>query len=242
VERRKFVMKLTKKKVLVIALALSLIAILSMGTLAWFNAADEVVNDFNIAASDDVNPDDIFSINVWENTPDGDGDTDGFVYDDILPGDVLKKEVKVENTGYYDQYVRVTVTVSDAQAWMAALNTNGAAPALDRIVEGYDVNSNLWTDTSVAIDNDTLVYTLYYNGILLGDQDSIYDNAGVHSDVITVFTAVKIPTSLTVDQAAAFKNNFQVKVKAEAVQTENLDIDRTIGEGAKEAFEYVQSH
>lgn len=235
-------MKMTKKKVLVTAIAVSLVAILSMGTLAWFSDSEEVTNKFYVADSDDTNPDDIFSVDVWENTPDGDKDPDGYEYKDILPGDVLKKEVNVENTGYYDQYIRVTVTVSDAQAWMDALKTNGNAPKLEQIVDGWDRNANVWVDNSAEIVEDTLVYTMYYNNILLGDEESIYDNGGVHSDVVTVFTAVKIPESLTVEQAAAFENNFEINVKAEAVQTENLELDRSNGDGAKEAFAFVENH
>ncbi len=235
-------MKMTKKKVFVAALAICLVAIISMGTLAWFTASDEVTNKFYVADSDDTDPSDIFSIDVWENTPAGDKDPDGYEYKDILPGDVLKKEVNVENTGYYDQYVRVTVTVSDAQAWMNALNTNGAAPKLEQIVDGWDRNANVWVDNSAEVVDDTIVYTMYYNHILLGDQETIYDNAGAHSDVVTVFTAVKIPSTLTVEQAAAFESNFEINVKAEAVQTENLGIDRSQGEGAKEAFAVVEGN
>lgn len=233
---------MNKKKLLSLALVVILVTTISFGTLAWFSDTEEVTNEFMIAGSDDTNPDDIFSVDVWENTPDGDEDQDGYEYKDVLPGDVLKKEVCVENTGYYDQYVRVTITISDAEAWMKVLKTNGDAPKLEQIVEGYDRNANVWVDASVKHDKaaDTLVYTLHYNNILLGDQDSIYDNGGVHSDVVTVFTAVKIPASMTVEEAAAFENNFKITVKAEAVQTENLGLDRTKGDGAKEAFAVVE--
>lgn len=233
---------MSKKKLLSLSLVVIMIAILSLSSLAWFSDSDDVTNNFYIASSDDTDPDDIFSVDVWENTPDGDKDQDGHEYKDILPGDVLKKEVFVENTGYYDQYVRVTVTVSDATAWMEVLKANGAAPKLEQIVEGYDPNANVWVDASreVDVENDTLVYTLHYRNILLGDQESIYDNGGVHSDVVTVFTAVKIPASMTVEQAAMFKSNFQITVKAEAVQTENLGLDRTKGDGAQEAFAVVE--
>ena len=237
-------MKLTKKKVFVSSLAVCLLAIFSFGTLAWFSAADEVTNKFYVATSDDTDPDDIFSVDIWENTPDGEKDQDGYEYKDILPGDVLKKEVFVENTGYYDQYVRVTITVSDAQAWMTALNTKGAVPKLEKIVDGWDRNANIWVDRNgdgeYVEKDDTLVYIMHYNNILLGDQESIYDKGGVHKDVVQVFTAVKIPESLTVEQAAAFKSNFEIKVKAEAVQTENLGLDRTKGDGAVEAFAVVE--
>ena len=45
-------MKMTKKKVFVTALAICLVAILSMGSLAWFNASDTITNKFKIADSD----------------------------------------------------------------------------------------------------------------------------------------------------------------------------------------------
>ncbi len=235
-------MKLTKKKVFVVALAISLIAILSFSTLAWFTDNDKVTNNFMIATSDDDTEEDIFNVDVYETTPEGEGDQDGYDYEDILPGDVLKKEAFVENTGYYDQYIRVTVTVSDAAAWMDALNTNGAVPKLEQIVNGYDRNDNTWTDTESAYDaqNDTLVYTLYYNGILQGDIENMYDNS--MKNKVTVFTEVKIPGSMTKEQAAAFDNQFSIDVFAEAVQTENLGLDRTQGDGAKEAFEFVAAN
>ena len=71
-------MKMNKKKVFTLALAVCLIAILSMGSLAWFTDSDEIKNEFMIAGSDDEqDPDKVFSVDVWENTPDGDKDDDG---------------------------------------------------------------------------------------------------------------------------------------------------------------------
>ena len=174
-------MKLTKKKVFVASLAVSLVAILSIGSLAWFNAEKEVTNKFYIASSDDTDPDDIFSVDVWENTPDGEKDPDGYEYKDILPGDVLKKEVNVENTGYYDQYIRVTVTVSDAQAWMDALGVT-AAPRLDAIVEGFDYNANIWVDNNRKVVGDDIVYTMVVFVTIsprdLSDAKSIINSTG----------------------------------------------------------------
>ena len=62
-----------KKKVFVVAVAVCLIAILSMSSLAWFSDQDEVTNEFMISTSDDVDdPDGIFSVDIWELVPDGD--------------------------------------------------------------------------------------------------------------------------------------------------------------------------
>ena len=60
---------MSKKKILSLALVLILVASISFGTLAWFSDADEVTNDFLVAGSEDKDPDEIFSVDVWENTP-----------------------------------------------------------------------------------------------------------------------------------------------------------------------------
>ena len=170
-------MKLTKKKVFVSALAICLIAIISMGTLAWFSAQDEVTNNFMIADSDDDTPDEIFSVDVWENTPDGDKDQDGYEYTDILPGDTLKKEARVENTGHYDQYVRVTVTISDAEAWIAALGANfNVADVFDGFVAS-DWN-HIWNNMNGATTiPENFVYVMYYKDIVEpGDVIEVFNN------------------------------------------------------------------
>ena len=98
-------MRMTKKKVIALALVVCLIAILSLSSLAWFTDDDSVTNKFQIAGSEDANPDDIFSVDVWEkdDPTSNEKDQDGITYPDILPGDDLYKEVNVENTGKYPQ-------------------------------------------------------------------------------------------------------------------------------------------
>lgn len=218
-------MKLTKKKVFVSALAICLVAIISMGTLAWFSDSDSVTNNFYVADSDDDTADKIFSIDVWEKTPDDDEDQDGYEYRDILPGDLLDKEPHVENTGHYDQYVRVIVTISHAQAWFAAL---GADFDVTDVFVGFDTTmwdlDHIWNNVSEAADISALeeiVYVLYYKDILKSGKD------------FTVFTDVKVPTFLTRDQAVAFGGSFSINVKAQAVQTKN------VGDNAYDAFQTV---
>jgi predicted ribosomally synthesized peptide with SipW-like signal peptide len=213
-------MKITKKKVFVSALIICLLAIVSMSTLAWFSASDSVKNEFYVADSGDHtdDPDAIFSVAVWEKTPESDKDTDGYEYKEILPGAKLTKEAHVENTGYYSQYIRAIVTISDANAWLAAVEGIDMA----EVFLGFD--ESVWTNISMEHDTtaDTLTYVLYYDGILESGKD------------ITLFNQVKIPESLTVAQAAAFAGDFSITVKAQAVQTEN------VGANAYEAFETVK--
>ena len=156
-------MKFTKKNVLIVALAVCLLAMISMGTLAWFTDSDEVTNDFYFANSED-DADKIFSVDVWEDDDDGvDEKLDSITYDDLLPGDDLYKEVNIENTGYYAQYIRATVTVSDAHVWQE-LNGVVYVP-LNAIAT--DLNAEYVVDRTVYnADDDTLTYVLYYKNIL----------------------------------------------------------------------------
>ena len=195
-----------KKKILSLAIVVIMIAILSFSTLAWFNDSDSVKNDFHIATTDDPSdPDDIFSVDLWENTPDGDKDQDGHSYDKILPGSNLKKEVNVENTGAYDQYIRVVVTLSNANAWVEIL---GYGYELDTIFEGHD--ETLWTRSQGSHVGDELIYVYYLNKTL------------APTETAELFTNVVIPTHLTQEDMAKLGGSFDLTIRADAIQTENL--------------------
>ncbi|MBQ4037734.1 MAG: right-handed parallel beta-helix repeat-containing protein [Clostridia bacterium] len=217
-------MKLTKKKVLVLSLAVCLIAVASLGTLAWFTASDEVVNNFYIANSED-DPDDIFSVDVWEdNTPNDDPNEpklDGIEFENILPGDELFKEVHIENTGSYDQYIRATVTVSDAALWQKVFGQNMVA--LEDFVN-YKYNGHAPIHTEVAYfdaANDSFVYQIYYDKAIAPDEEFI------------VFDTVTINEKLDRFQAAELEGQFTIEVVADAVQVAN------VGDNVYEAFKTV---
>ena len=213
-------MKFTKKKVFVAALAVCLVAVLSMGTLAWFSDSDSVTNKFMIADSES-DPNEIFSVDVWENTPDGDKDQDGYEYKDILPGDQLKKEVYVENTGAYDQYIRVKVTVNNADAWIAALGN------------GYDLGT-------MFLGHDETKWTRYEVGEYSSDANGSYYTMVFYLNeklapnaTVNLFETVEIPTQLTQEDMVFVGGQFDLTILAEAVQTEN------VGDSAYEAFQTV---
>lgn len=232
-------MKMTKQKVFVVALVVCLAAIVSMGSLAWFTAQDSVTNKFLVADSDDDTPGKIFAVDVYEQDGSIDPETsepidyqDGIVYDDILPGDELTKDAIVKNTGLYDQYVRVIITISDRAVWEAMVEE--AYPTVD--FDDYDIRQHFigfdatkWDLVHSTMDNtnenDTIQYVLYYTDILaVGDSFS-------------VFTGVEIPEALTVELAemlgADGAPGFTIDVKAQAVQTEN------VGASCYEAFATV---
>ena len=224
-------MKVTKKKVLVAALAVGLIATISVGSLAWFSDEDEVTNKFMIADSDDDDPDDIFSIDVQEDTPEDDGDDDGFTYEDVQPGDELKKEPYAINTGHYDQYVRAIVTVGDAAAWRTVLGDDSDVIPANKIFGGIDTTNWLeWpeqeynTNEDAATNADTMTYVFYYQKVLEGNANNSTEK---------IFLTVNVPETMTREQAVLFDNEFDITVKAQAVQTAN------VGDNALQAFATV---
>lgn len=215
-------MQLTKKKVFSAALAVCLIAICSMGTLAWFSAEDAVTNKFMVAGSETGDPDDIFSVDVWE---DGDEEDDGLVYTDILPGDTLEKVAHVKNTGSYDEYIRVKITVSDAKVWQDVYKAN-----LIPVTEFVNVDLDKIYGIASSAENDELVYYLYYKDILPKANEETTD---AEEDMV-IFTEAYISEHLNRDQAVALtKDGFAITVTADAVQTEH------VGENVYEAFQTV---
>lgn len=225
-------MKRSKRKIVVLSLLVCLMALITtMGSLAWFSDSKNVTNEFLVAGSDDENPDKVFSVTLWEKTPEGDEDFNGHEYKDILPGSVLVKEPHIKNTGAYDQYIRVTVTISDGEAWINAL---GASADVTAVFDGFDVTkwNHIWNNLNGATSiPEEIVYVMYYNEKLTPGSE------------IVLFNNVVIPTTLTQAQAAAFDGGFTINVKAEAVQTENVGADAVAStDAAWTAFNYVASH
>lgn len=244
-------MKLNKKKVFTLALAVCLIAILSMGSLAWFNDADSVTNDFIIGGDND--PDKIFSLDVYEavdenrdgtidHTIGWEGDTspDGagvFAYENVVPGDLLMKRVYAHNKGMYDQWVRFKITFNNVSQWKT-LETKYGIKLYDLMVEKDGtklVDSTIWTfaanETVEDAAADTVTYVFYCNTVVDADANRPW---------VTLFEYVKIPYQLDQHDMALFANGqFQMVAVGEAVQVENIKADNAIDafaivSGAKE--------
>ena len=206
-------MKMTKKKVFVTALALCLVAIISMGTLAWFTATDEVENIFKVSTDDETQkPDfklDLFEHKLEEDGTLGEDEVDGNTYNHIAHGAELPKDPTVRNDGAYDMWVRVKVTLDDYAAWEEIMGED---------YDFYDILTGVssdWALDSATIGTDTLVF--YKNTELVAGATS------------TLFTGVEIPgEEFTVDN---MPTEFSLKLVAEAIQSDNT------GDSAKAAFD-----
>ena len=221
-------MKLTKKKVFLIALAISLVAILSMGTLAWFNATSDITNDFMVA-TDENDTDPTFTVEVSETGLDGQPTTTGNKYYDVVPGDVIDKDPTITNTGDYTQWIRVSVTMTEADDWAA----NGGSLKFTDIFAGstYGLAADVATSTAtwllvdetVTADATTgeAVWYLYLREEL---------EAG---DAVVLFEEVSIEEDFTLDEIMGFGGDFSITVHADALQRDNT------GNTAVEAFDNV---
>lgn len=203
-------MKLTKKKVFVTALALCLVAIVSVGTLAWFQATDEVTNFFQVSTDGEQKPDfklDLFEHELLEDGTLGSEEVEENTYKHVAPGDELPKDPTVRNDGQYDMWVRVRINLFEYKAWEKALG------------EGFDFSkyivgiNDAWVIDESTKGTDTLVF--YYKYKLLAREES------------QLFKAFKISENFTVDN---MPGKFKLNIVAEAIQADNT------GDNAKAAF------
>ena len=232
-------MKMTKKKVLVTAIAVCLVAIISMGTLAWFYAEDEMNNNFVV---DSLNS---FDVDVYEEVPDSPDDDDddyetigdgeagvtSYTYSEVQPGDVLHKKVFVKNTSenkLAGQYIRVVVTVTNyslVHAMTVDLSEDYTTVAPFDCTEMfvgaqfsdvYDDTTSAWwyakDETVYNKQENTVSYVFYLRTIL---EDGVEEY---------LFTDVMIPETMDINDADALDDagGFAINVVAYAIQSANI--------------------
>lgn len=218
-----------KKRTFTVALVLCLVAIIGFGSLAYFQSTKSLTNYFAVAGITDptspdetIDPDDLFSIKLDEAdiTKDDDSRTEsGNTYAGILPGDTLTKDPTVTNTGKYDAWVRVKVTVTDAADWQTACAKHQITDLAD-IFNGYDATA--WdrekAEDVVDTENNTITYTYYY-------KTKVAPNG-----TATLFDSITIPADFDVNDMASL-STFQLTIVGEAIQATNT------GDTAQEAFD-----
>lgn len=228
---------MNKKKILSLAVVAIMIAILSMGSLAWFSDSDSVTNDFGIAGGENQDPDEIFSIDVME-AVDKDGDDvvdetigydkdtnyrDTFKYENIAPGDMLLKRPQTKNTGSYEQWVRMKVTFDDAEYWIALMQKYGYTDLTDllymrdKTTKLVDATNWTYAPGETTVENNQVTYVFYYNEKLPVDRTAVF------------FGYVKIPYQFNQADMAPFTNgDFRMVVTGEAIQVKNIEADNAI--------------
>lgn len=170
-----------KKKVLSIALVLSLLAIMVGGTLAYFTAEDEVKNTFTVGS---------VKIEIYENDEETVGDTMEFgpltpvvnVEDPSADISYVNKVVDVKNTGNNRAYVRVHIAVPtklvynylcldlDDAGWNRISNSTAVVDGVEYDVLTYDYNT--------AVEPGEFTSDLLKGVYLASDVDLLEDANG----------------------------------------------------------------
>lgn len=207
---------MNKKKLLSLALVVIMIATLSFSSLAWFTDKDSAENKFNIGGAGTGDSDDIFDVEVKENVDGEEDPVDSWDYEDILPGDKLKKEAFITNEGAYDQYIRVVMTVTDWELIknVVTINMDDAFDTYWHIFGGQaGVKDDVLFDyANTELVNGNLVVTMYLNKKL------------EPGETVNIMDYVEISKNATQENFAdeAFEDGFQITFDADAAQTENI--------------------
>lgn len=128
-----------KKKLVITSLIIAVLAVISMGTYAYFSAEQDAQNVITAGNVD---------IKIHEKTASGeDYPAEGVI---VMPGDTISKVVTVENTGDHPVYLRVKLTegISDEE-----LATDGCLE--------IDINRSCW------LEKDGYYY--YYRALNAGE-------------------------------------------------------------------------
>lgn len=120
-----------KRKIVVIALIVALVAVLAVGTAAYFTAEDTATN---VITSGSV------SIKLHEMAKTDDGELKPFENGQgVMPGSVVSKIVTVENTGSGTAWVRISVEKSIELS-------EGREGETDLGLISFDLNTESWTE------------------------------------------------------------------------------------------------
>ena len=197
-----------KKKLLALSVLMICLSLVSLGTLAYFNAEDTA---HNVISSGSVN------IELVEKTKGDDGKLVDFPKDGIegvMPGTSVSKIVTVKNTGEAPAYIRVWVNTAISEPGDPITNPTIKCLPLTITVDGEEVDV-------LTLDYNTEDWTQgedgywYYNEVLkAGDTtEALFENVSFHKLMGNVYQNSKALVDVTA-QATQVANNGDSAVEA----------------------------
>ena len=206
-----------KKKLMAIALAVCVVAVLAAGaSLAYFTDKTETAD--NVFTMGNVK----IALDETDLTKDDDSRTPaGNTYENLYPGMEMVKDPTVHNTGRNDAWVRVIVRVANGAAFMDkfAIAPYDSSP-LEGLTHGLGAGWQITASTKDDITKD-MVYTIVYNTVLKPGESTP-----------AVFEKLYIPATFGNGEMAAITyknannesvNGFTMSIHAEAIQSEGLN-------------------
>ena len=192
-----------KKNLLTAAVSLALVAVVGVGaTLAYFTDKTDVKNNVFTTGSVDI---------TLTDTSDSDKATEvenGIVYEEVMPGDLLDKNVYVTvDKMSAPSYVGVFVSV-DASTFGRPEAYDVMGLVNDAMMRAGTMNN--WNQYPVSVGATDGVLYVYNQVVEPDDQTDV---------VLDLFSDIQIPTSWGNDFAAS---RFSINVQAFAAQAENF--------------------
>ena len=197
-----------KKKLLALSVLMICLSLISLGTLAYFNAEDTA---HNVISSGSV------KIELVEKTKGDDGNLVDFPEDGILgvmPGTAVSKIVTVKNTGESAAYIRVWVDSAISEQGDPITNPLIKNLPMTITVDGEEVDV-------LTMDYNTEDWTLgedgywYYNKALkVGEStEALFENVAFHKLMGNVYQNSKALVNVSA-QATQVANNGESAVEA----------------------------
>ena len=222
---------MNKRKILLLALAASIIAILAVGgTLAYFTAEENVTNTFAVGDvkitlteskvttnKDEADPEVSAKVSVYGYF-DADGEGVRSVstkneYENLMPGATVWKDPTVENVSASQNpaYIRVKIKHNKCDAIKEAFGDDDYLDVLENRVKDNMYVSTIVEDDdpkaeALGIEEDERMYILRFKEPL------------PYGEKIMLFESISIPAEFDHDEMKAFKG-LKIKIKAEAIQT-----------------------
>ena len=175
-----------KKKILFCFLVLGVVAMSSIGTLAYFTSQDTAVNaitagDIEIKLNETALSDDGQTTVPFANRQIG-----------IMPGTTVSKIVSVENIGSQPAYIRVKL---EKDILLSGDKTDEADPSLIT----YDINLNDWTEKDGWY---------YYNSILPSGEETkpLFTKVMFDSDMDNLYENSKTQIKINAEAAQTANN------------------------------------
>lgn len=204
-----------KKKLMAIALAVCVVAVLAAGaSLAYFTDKTEAANNTFTMGNVKI------TLDETDLTKDDDSRTaEGNTYENLYPGMEMVKDPTVHNTGRNDAWVRVIVRVTNGAAFMNQFkDTQYGESPLEGLTHGL---GDGWSIDASAPDGNDMVYTIVYKNVLKPGESTP-----------AVFNKLYIPATFGNGEMAAITykkanneavNGFTMSIHAEAIQSEGLN-------------------
>lgn len=190
-----------KKKIVALCLCIAL-AVVAIGgaTLAYFTDTKDVTNTFTVG-----NVNITLTENKWKDNS------------KLVPGTTIEKNPTVAVVkGSEECYVRILMTISNSKEWDDIFKADNTLK-IENFFEGY-VPANWTYIKNTENANNTRTYEFRYKEAV----NAL--NASENVTLPALFTAVKVPSTLTGDQIATL-NGFNIKIVAQAIQTASFNGD-----------------